>query len=254
MARPKTENGHTEIANELLEALYQVPLASTEFRVFLYILRKTYGFKKKQDWISQKQMAKEFEIYKQHVSRAIKRLKRKNMITNNIEKNKKILGIQKDYELWKLPELVTKRLSKLVTNKNKLPESVTIVTKNGYQKLPKLAHTKETLTKETIQKNIYKEVFDYWNSKEIIQHRVLDEDTKRKIISMLKIYTPAEIKKTIHIYSVIIKDEDDEYFFHHRYTLKDFLGRKFEEFKSAEAAHNSFLKYEKKGKQNGKYN
>ena len=173
MANVQKENGYTEIANELLEALYQVPLSSTEFRILLYILRKTYGFKKKSDWISQKQIAKEFGIYKQHVSRAIKELKTKNMITNNIEKNKKILGVQKDYGKWELPKLVTNKLQELVTNKNK-------VTRIGYQsnqnRLPKVTkigthkrnYTKETITKEERKKTIpipYKEIIDYLNQK-----------------------------------------------------------------------------------------
>jgi len=88
-----------------------------------------------------------------------------------------------------------------------------------------------------------KEIFKYWNSKKIIQHRVLDEATERRIKAMLNIYTMAEIKRTIHIYSVIIKDEDDEYYFHRHHTLKNFLSWKYEEFKSAEVAHNSFLKF-----------
>ena len=98
------------------------------------------------------------------------------------------------------------------------------------------------------KKNIYTDIFNYWNSKEIIKHKILDDSTKRKIIAMLKVYTPEEIKKAINIYSVIIKDEDDEYYFHRRHTLKNFLNWKFEEFKDAEVAHESFLKFEKKGK------
>ena len=43
------EDCYTKIPNELLEVLYQVSLSNYEFRVFLFILRKTYGFNKKQD-------------------------------------------------------------------------------------------------------------------------------------------------------------------------------------------------------------
>jgi len=220
MANVQKENGYTEIANELLEALYQVPLSSTEFRILLYILRKTYGFKKKSDWISQKQIAKEFGIYKQHVSRAIKELKTKNMITNNIEKNKKILGVQKDYGKWELPKLVTNKLQELVTNKNK-------VTRIGYQsnqnrlpKVTKIGTHKRNYTKETITKEIYIDILDYWNKKGIIQH-TLTKNLETQIRIALKKFKKEDICLAINNYSTALKDSS--YFYDNLWTLLKFL-------------------------------
>jgi phage replication O-like protein O len=152
LANPQLENGYTKIANELLEAICRIRLSDYEHRVFWFIIRKTYGYKKKEDWISQKQIAEDTGIVKQHVWRTIKKLLAKNMI---IKTNRKI-GIQKDYSQWKLPKQVTFK------NKKKLPKQVTQVTHTGYpsnpKRLQKVTHTgvhkrkKENIQKKTIQK------------------------------------------------------------------------------------------------------
>jgi len=247
-ASPQTENGHTKIANELLEAIYTVPLSDYEHRVFMFILRKTYGFKKKQDWISQKQIVQELGIHKCHISRTIKKLKAKNMITNIVEKNKKILGIQKDYEQWKLPKQVTDKVIQIGNKyrdlKKKLPKEVTEVTQTGNQKLPIQAHTKETIQKKLIQNNIYIDIFNYWNKKKIIIHKKLDPATISKINEKLEDYTVDEIKDTIHIYSEILKSDD--HWFNYKWTLKDFFQRGFEKFKDADVADENYLRKNKK--------
>lgn len=138
MANPQIENGHTQIANELLEAICKMPLSNYESRVFWYIIRKTYGYKKKLDWIAQKQIADGTGIHKPHVSRTIKMLLEKKMIT----RDKKHIGVQKDYDLWKLPKMVTHK---------KLPELVSEVTPIGNKKLPVQAPQKKR--KKLIQKD-----------------------------------------------------------------------------------------------------
>ncbi|GAG80233.1 unnamed protein product, partial [marine sediment metagenome] len=86
-------DGYTKIANELLEAIYKTKLTNYEYRVFMMIIRKTYGFNKKSDWIAQKQIVEKTGICKSHISRTIKNLLKKNMITREGKK----IGIQKDY-------------------------------------------------------------------------------------------------------------------------------------------------------------
>lgn len=56
MASPQTEDGYTAIANEIMEALIAAELSGQEFRIALLVIRKTYGFKKKEDAISLSQM------------------------------------------------------------------------------------------------------------------------------------------------------------------------------------------------------
>ncbi len=244
------ENNYTRIPNELLEALYQITLPIYELRIFLFILRKTYGFNKKSDWISQKQIAEMTGIHKCHVSRTLKSLLEKNMIIVIKVKNKKIIGIQENCKEWKLPIQIT--------NFKKLPLQVTKVTSTGNSELPLQAHTKETITKETIQnKYIYndndlitsfykenqlEEIFDYWNSKKIIEHRKLTDKTTGKINSKLKDYSIEEIKIAIDNYYLILSD--DNYFFSYKWTLDQFLDRGFESFKDLQTAKTNYLKKE----------
>lgn len=68
-----------------------------------------------------------------------------------------------------------------------------------------------------------KEVFDYWNSKEIIKHEKIDNHLKA-IQKALKVYTLEQIKTYIDRYETIIKDKT--YFFDYKWTLTDFLNRK----------------------------
>lgn len=107
MANPKIEDGYTKIANELLEAIIKTRMSDYEHRVFWLIVRKTYGFNKKSDWIAQKQIVLATGILKQNVSRIIKNLLERNMIT----KVGKILSIQKDYDRWKLSKEIMKVIS-----------------------------------------------------------------------------------------------------------------------------------------------
>jgi len=88
--------------------------------------------------------------------------------------------------------------------------------------------------------NIIKDIFNFWNSKEIIVHRKLDEATKTKIVVKLKDYTLDEIKDAIHNYDFILKSK--EHWFNYRWTLKDFLQRGLEKFKDADVAYDNYLK------------
>jgi len=208
MANPQVEDGHTEIANELFEAIMMVPMSDYEHRVFMFILRKTYGLKKKLDWISQKQITAELGIHKCHVSRTIRKLLEKNMIINIPEKNKKIMGIQKDYEQWKLPIQVTNKVTNIGNKykelKKKLPIQVTEVTNSGNRKLPIEAHTKETIQKKLLQKKKekkktipYKEIIEIYNNicKSLPQVQVLSESRKTLIRCRFNKYGIDKLKK-----------------------------------------------------------
>lgn len=51
------DDGYTKLANELLEAICKLNISGRKFRVFMAIIRKTYGFKKKVDRIPSSQIA-----------------------------------------------------------------------------------------------------------------------------------------------------------------------------------------------------
>jgi len=145
-ASPQTENGYTMIANELFDALIRFRIPGEQRQVIDFIIRKTYGFRKKVDAIPLIQFVKATGIKKSHVIRAINVLKLRNMIsgakTGTFDAT--IYGINKDYRSWRKPP-------RKVPKKGLVPKKATKVPKRGPIKVPKRGHSKEN-TKETNQK------------------------------------------------------------------------------------------------------
>lgn len=138
MSKAQLENGYTKIANQIVDKLCCIRLSGYESMILWCVFRKTYGFNKKEDWIANSQIVKQTGLYKSHVSRAIKKLKEMNIVTKNGNR----LLINTNTSSW-LPKQVTI---------NKVTKNGHSVTKNGISKLPKMADTKETITKDNIQK------------------------------------------------------------------------------------------------------
>lgn len=127
MASPQKENGFTPIANEIVEHLVYVKMSGTEWQYVMCIFRKTYGWNKKEDWVTNSQIVAMTGLKKERVSEAKSRLLARNIVTENRNK----ISIQKDWEKWV-----------------ELRKSVTIVTEKRNSLLRKSVHTKETNTKE----------------------------------------------------------------------------------------------------------
>lgn len=146
MASPQTANGYIKIANELFDIYINISrfLSPYENAVWLCIVRKTYGFNQKEDWISLSQVENMTGIRQPHVARTKKKLLLKNMI----EKRNGGIGIQKDYDKWNIPKQV-------YIPKQALPKQVITITQTGNSLLPKQVDTKDTITKDTITKERY---------------------------------------------------------------------------------------------------
>lgn len=112
------EDGYTKLANELLESLSCCNLTARQFRVMLALIRKTYGFGKKNDRIADSQLAEVSGLSRQNVNKAKKELISMNYII--IEGNK--IGVNKEVSAWKnqsrdsVSNLKTKNVSNLETN------------------------------------------------------------------------------------------------------------------------------------------
>lgn len=101
---PQIENGYTRIANEIIEALMKTNLSAYQGRVLWAIWRKTYGFNKKQDWLSNGQLVEMTGLRKQHASRTVKELLQRNIVTKSGYK----IAFNKNYQGWReLPNQVT---------------------------------------------------------------------------------------------------------------------------------------------------
>lgn len=81
MANPQVENGHTDISNEIMDALARTRIPGEARQVLDLILRRTYGWHKKEDIIPLSQFSAGTGLSKNHICRAIKTLIKMNLIT-----------------------------------------------------------------------------------------------------------------------------------------------------------------------------
>lgn len=135
---PQLENGYIRIAQDIAKQLAKTYLSSYESQVIWALFIKTYGYHKKEDWISNSQFVEITGIHKSHVSRTIKKLIKRKIVTQTGNK----IAFQKNSRLWiKLPKQV------IVTQTgNKVAYLGQKVTQMG-QKLPKQADTKDNIQK-----------------------------------------------------------------------------------------------------------
>ena len=110
-------NNYTKIPNEILGALAKTKLSNYEFRYIWVVLRKTFGWNKKYDYISNSQFVKETGMKKYHVWRTEKRLTWRKIVTKRGNK----IGLNDNYGEWKeLPKGATVTKSGIrVTNSGK---------------------------------------------------------------------------------------------------------------------------------------
>lgn len=140
MANPQVENGHTDIANDIMDALARTRIPGEARQVLDFIFRRTYGWHKKADDISLLQFSIGTGLSKPHICKVLKILLKMNLITQKgkggiTQKGKDITQtytIIKDFEVWK-----------------PLPKKV-IITQKGKKPLPNRDTTKAISTKAII--------------------------------------------------------------------------------------------------------
>ena len=98
------ENNFTQVPNDILEALAKTHLAPNESKTVFFIIRKTFGWNKTEDWISLSQIVEGTGIAKPNVCRTLNSLKRKNIIERP---DRWHVGLQLDHTLWRINRSVT---------------------------------------------------------------------------------------------------------------------------------------------------
>jgi phage replication O-like protein O len=140
VASPQLEDGYFRIANEIAEALMRTNLSGYQSRILWAIFRKTYGYGKKEDWISNSQFVELTGLQKGHVSRAVKELRERSIVTKRGNK----ISFNKDYQQWReLPKGVTTH-HQLPNEVTPLPKGVSKVTKGG-------GHKRKQYTKDSMR-------------------------------------------------------------------------------------------------------
>lgn len=127
------EDGYTRIANKLLEAVLSAELTARQLKIVMAVIRKTYGFNKKSDRITNTQIADITGIHHTHVCKAKNELlERKILITNGRE-----IGVNKVVSEWK--NEISQNSKTLAKSANKT------LAKSAKQSVPSQLNTKDTL-------------------------------------------------------------------------------------------------------------
>ncbi|WP_018693558.1 replication protein [Algicola sagamiensis] len=122
IVKADTNDGYTRLANEMLETLCQCELSARQYRVFMAVLRKTYGWNQKSDVISSGQIAElmNYQGGYRHICTDIRDLKERNILIGSGRN----IGPNPHVNLWKL-------------SKSKPSKSSANVSEIGYPKCPK---------------------------------------------------------------------------------------------------------------------
>ncbi len=223
MANPQRENGHVDIANEIMDKLCRHRIPGEVRQVMDTVFRKTYGWNKKTDRISLSQFSSATGLHKPNVVRALSRAIKHRIISND----NGWYQIQKDTDLW-IPFSDRGngdiKIDKAVIKNDKETLSVAI----------------PTITSKTTDKRggIYTEILEHWNRMGIQVHRRLTDDARGAIRSRLKDYSRDELLQAISNYAEIVNGP--AYYWNHRWTLKDFLKRGVERFLDGDIARQNY--------------
>lgn len=173
MANPQLKNGHTRIANEILEALARTKLGQYEWQVLIVILRKTYGWGKSEDSISLSQFMLSTGITKQNISRTIQGLIKRCIIISRDNDIAKKYKFNKDFSAWTSlsPEIP-------------LSPEITIVIPRDKASYSVESTTKETTTKERREDNKLtpKEFFKEPLKQQEIENWLISKNLDKEII------------------------------------------------------------------------
>lgn len=189
---PQLENGYCKIANELMEALSKYRIPGEQMQCLLFLLRKTYGYNKKSDRISNSQFVVGTGINKRNVKRAIDGLIEKRIVVKKDNEFIPTYQFNKDYRLWQ-------KLSKKTTVV-KFDHSVV---KKDNKQLSKKTPTKDN--KDNIQKT--EEIYNFYLQEISPEHK----SKQRAILNLkshLRKYSEEDLKASILNYKkVSLKSE-----------------------------------------------
>lgn len=164
MSSPQTENGYTDttIANELLESFYQSDFNGSEFRVLLFVIRSTYGYRKKAHAMSYQFIANGTGLTRRSVIRTVKQLvcKKALVVTNlslvtehsSAKANPNTISLNKNYLQWKT--------GKAVSDQSLVSENVTDGDQSGQTVVSNRSPNKEKLKKKKKKQKGNKELLE----------------------------------------------------------------------------------------------
>jgi len=97
---PQIEDGHTRIANELLEAIIAFDFSKRQLKVVLFVIRKTYGYNKKTDQMSISQISAGTGLNHSATVNAVAELVELGVVSKQYGQHGQVIGLVKQYASW----------------------------------------------------------------------------------------------------------------------------------------------------------
>lgn len=139
----------TKVPNRLIDGLYRANLSAYESRLVWFIIRKTFGWGKKEDWISSWNFARGVGLHRQCVAKALKRLVARGItVTQRDDKKRVTVRLQTDITKWQLSARKVTKGNVTQRASDMSPKKVT----KPFEVSPKEPHTKDNITKEALTK------------------------------------------------------------------------------------------------------
>jgi len=181
LAKPQIEDGHTQIANELMDAFCHSFPGGANAQILMAIIRKTYGWKKKEDAISLSQLEELTRLSRRMIIYGLQNLEAMRMIRIKRERGRgninliNTIALEKNYDLWVVQRNAPQYDNQLRKKRIKYQQGVVqrtrgsatnskrVVQRNGKEG-EFVAPTKETITKEIYTKEIYIQKYGEFNN------------------------------------------------------------------------------------------
>lgn len=143
-------DGYTRLANQLLDAAIGFDMSKRQYKIFLAIVRKTYGYQKKRDRISGSQLSSLTTLPRARCSEVLNELIALNIVIRTGGAQGE-LEINKNTKEWVSPE--KKKCHRNSTSKKPKQNSTETVTLSSTETVThastETVHTKETLKDNT---------------------------------------------------------------------------------------------------------
>lgn len=189
-----TEDGFMRVANELTDSLLMADLTARQLKVMLAIMRKTYGFNKPMDRLTNTQIAAMTGIHHTHICAAKRQLiERKFLIADGVR-----IGVNKVVSEWISQDSLTlaKTANKPLANSANGHKPTQLNTKDNIQKTIKtntplppegeLAHVFNP-EKRKADRTDYQAFLQAYNEEvgELLPHAVALNDTRKRRLKKL---------------------------------------------------------------------
>lgn len=144
---------------------------------------------------------------------------KENNIYSPLDSENYIKEVNKKLEEDLIKKITSTYDKALVMNELKKLKGKNLV---GIDLLQELERNLKASKKEKCSDEV-KEIFEYWNLKNIIKHKAMSDEIKKAIEKSLKVHSKDEIVQAIETYSEIL---NSDFYFNHKWSLRDFLNRK----------------------------